>query len=128
MQRYLPVTALAATYFIFAILLNSVGVVILQSIETFAITKSQASVLEGFKDISIAVVSFFVASLLPRVGFKIALLLGLSLVLLVAAITPLFPDFLTIKLLFAAIGIENPRVGGSIPPRGTIYSNTSKPF
>lgn len=105
MQRLIPVMALAVTYFIFAILLNSVGVVILQSIETFAITKSQASVLEGFKDLSIAFVSFFVASILPRIGYKLALLAGLFVVLALTVLTPLFPSFVTIKLLFAAIGV-----------------------
>lgn len=105
MQRLIPVTALAVTYFIFAILLNSVGVVILQSIETFAITKSQASVLEGFKDLSIAFVSFFVASIMPRIGYKLALLAGLFVVLALTVLTPLLPSFLTIKLLFAAIGV-----------------------
>ena len=105
MQRFLAVAALAVTYFIFAILLNSVGVVILQSIESFDITKSQASVLEGFKDLSIAFVSFFVASVLPRIGYKLALLAGLLLVLTAVSVTPILPSFLTIKLLFAAIGV-----------------------
>ncbi len=105
MQRLLAVAALAVTYFIFAILLNSVGVVILQSIESFDITKSQASVLEGFKDLSIAFVSFFVASVLPRIGYKLALLAGLLLVLAAVSVTPILPSFLTIKLLFAAIGV-----------------------
>lgn len=105
MQRFIPVMALAVTYFIFAILLNSVGVVILQSIETFSITKSQASVLEGFKDLSIAFVSFFVASIMPRIGYKLALLVGLVVVFALTVLTPLLPSFLTIKVLFAAIGV-----------------------
>ena len=105
MQRVLPIVALAATYFVFAILLNSVGVVILQSIETFDVSKSQASVLEGYKDLSIAIVSFFVASILPRVGYKLALLGGLLLVALATALTASIPSFVMIKLLFAAIGV-----------------------
>lgn len=105
MQRLIPVMALAVTYFIFAILLNSVGVVILQSIESFSITKSQASVLEGFKDLSIAFVSFFVASIMPRMGYKLALLVGLVVVFALTVLTPLLPSFLTIKILFAAIGV-----------------------
>lgn len=104
MKRYYPHIALATAYFAFAILLNSVGVVILQSIESFSITKSQASVLEGFKDLSIAFVSFFIASLLPRIGYKLALLAGLSLVLVATVITPVIPNFWMIKILFAAIG------------------------
>lgn len=106
MQRFMSVAALAVTYFIFAILLNSVGVVILQSIETFGVSKSEASVLEGFKDLSIAFVSFFIASLLPKVGYKLALLIGLALVGVAVSITPMVANFFMIKVLFAAIGVS----------------------
>lgn len=106
MQRFMSVAALAVTYFIFAILLNSVGVVILQSIETFGVSKSEASVLEGFKDLSIAFVSFFIASLLPKVGYKLALLIGLALVGVAVSITPIVANFFMIKVLFAAIGVS----------------------
>ena len=106
MQRYMSVAALAVTYFIFAILLNSVGVVILQSMETFGVSKSQASVLEGFKDLSIAFVSFFLDSLLPKVGYKLALLIGLVMVGIAVSITPVIANFLMIKILFAAIGVS----------------------
>ena len=53
--------ALFLIYFVFAILLNSVGTVILQVINNYGVSKSGASVLEGFKDLPIAVVSFLVA-------------------------------------------------------------------
>lgn len=104
MSRLLVIASIAASYFIFAILLNSVGTVILQSIESFGITKTQASVLEGFKDLPIAIVSFLVASFLPRVGFKIAMLIGLVLGLIGCLIVPAIADFWTIKLLFALVG------------------------
>ena len=74
--------SLLLTYFVFAILLNSVGTVILQVIHTYQISKEAASVLEGFKDIPIAVVSFVIASFLPRLGYKLALQLALMLVTL----------------------------------------------
>src|SRR5471032_3152225 len=67
-------------YFVFAILLNSVGTVILQVISNYGVSKSSASVLEGFKDLPIAVVSFLVASFLPRLGYKKAMLTGLAIV------------------------------------------------
>jgi len=106
MSRFVVIAAIAASYFVFAILLNSVGTVILQSINSFEITKPQASVLEGFKDLSIAFVSFFVASLIPRIGYKIALLAGLFLVGVACAITPIVANFMVIKLLFACIGVS----------------------
>ena len=56
------IVALALTYAVFAVLLNSVGTVILQSIESFHVTKVAASSLEGFKDLSIAATSFLLAA------------------------------------------------------------------
>ncbi|MGP9802773.1 MFS transporter [Rheinheimera sp. NSM] len=96
--------SLLLTYFVFAILLNSVGTVILQVIHTYQITKEAASVLEGFKDISIAVVSFIIASYLPRLGYKMALQIALVLVTLACIMMPLLPAFWTTKLLFLAVG------------------------
>ena len=104
MSRLLIIVAIAACYFVFAILLNSVGTVILQSINTFEVTKSAASVLEGYKDLSIAIVSFFIASLIPRVGYRLALLIALFLVSIACLLTPLSSEFWAIKLLFATIG------------------------
>jgi len=96
--------SLLLTYLVFAILLNSVGTVILQVVHHYQITKQAASVLEGFKDIPIALVSFLVASLLPRLGYKRALQLALSLVLLACVAMPLLPAFWTTKLLFLTVG------------------------
>lgn len=96
--------ALFSAYFLFAILLNSVGTVILQSIATFGVTKSAASTLDAFKDLPIAAVSFVVASLLPRIGYRRALAIAFAIVGLACLAMPLAPGFLTTKLLFVAIG------------------------
>ena len=104
MSRFITISAMAASYFVFAILLNSVGTVILQSIHSFDISKPQASTLEGFKDLTIAFVSFFIASFIPRIGYKIALMAGLTIVAAACLITPLIGDFWAIKFLFACIG------------------------
>jgi len=106
MSRLLTISAIAVSYFVFAILLNSVGTVILQSINSFGISKPEASTLEGFKDLSIAVVSFFIATIIPRIGYKITLMIGLSLVTVAGVITPLIAEFWVIKLLFACIGVS----------------------
>lgn len=92
-------------YFVFAILLNSVGTVILQVIANYGISKSAASVLEGFKDLPIAVVSFLVASFLPRLGYKKAMLTGLAIVTGACLAMPLAPGFWTTKLLFFCVGV-----------------------
>lgn len=104
--RYIIISAIAASYFVFAILLNSVGTVILQSINSFGISKPEASTLEGFKDLSIAFVSFFIASVIPRIGYKVALMTGLLVVTLACLITPIVGNFLVTKLLFACIGVS----------------------
>ncbi|NOU50014.1 MFS transporter [Pseudoalteromonas sp. JBTF-M23] len=96
--------AMMACYFLFAVLLNSVGTVILQSINTFDVSKTQAAGLEGFKDLSIAIMSFLVASMIPRFGYKLALLGALAAVTLVCLITPQLGQFYAFKLLFAVVG------------------------
>lgn len=91
-------------YFLFAILLNSVGTVILQVQNTFGVTESSAAVLEAFKDLSIAFVSFLVASYLTRIGYKNSMLLALLIVTIACLGMPLVNQFWMTKLLFAAVG------------------------
>ncbi len=50
MNRWLVKISLFVNYFVFAILLNSVGTVILQVQNTYGVSESSASVLEAFKD------------------------------------------------------------------------------
>ena len=74
--------SLFLNYFVFAILLNSVGTVILQVQGNYGISQSSASVLEAFKDLSIAIVSFLFASYIVRIGYKKSMLSALALVTL----------------------------------------------
>ncbi len=96
--------SLFINYFIFAILLNSVGTVILQAQNTYGISESSAAILEAFKDLSIALVSFLVASYLSKIGYKNAMLLALGIVIIACLGMPLVNQFLMTKLLFAAVG------------------------
>jgi fucose permease len=104
MARTRLIAALILTYVAFAMLLNSVGTVILQSISSFDVTKPQASTLEGFKDITIAVVSFVTASYLPRIGLRKALIGALALAVAACFIMPLFGSFNVARLHFALVG------------------------
>ena len=98
--------AMYLNYFVFAILLNSVGIVILKAQKNYGVDELQASVLEAFKDLPIAIVSFLIASFLPRIGYKKAMLIGLGLVS-VACISMYFGNsFGTAKLLFATVGVS----------------------
>ena len=97
--------SLFLNYFVFAILLNSVGTVILQVQNNFGVSKGAASVLEGFKDLSIAIASFIIASFVVRIGYKKAMLIALGLVSIMCLIIPSAPSFLMTKLLFATVGV-----------------------
>ncbi|MGL2994384.1 MFS transporter [Flavobacterium sp. TSSA_36] len=98
--------AMYLNYFVFAILLNSVGIVILKAQRNYGVDELEASILEAFKDLPIAIVSFLVASFLPRIGYKRAMLIGLGLVY-IACITMYFGNsFATAKLLFATVGVS----------------------
>src|ERR1035438_329339 len=96
--------SLFLNYFVFAILLNSVGTVILQVQRNYGVSESAASVLEPCKDLSIATFSFIVASCLTRLGYKRAMLLALGCIALVCLLMPGLPGFGMTKLLFVAIG------------------------
>jgi fucose permease len=96
--------SLFLNYFVFAILLNSVGTVILQVQSNFGVSESSASVLEAFKDLSIAVVSFLVASYIVRIGYKNSMLIALGFISLVCLLMPSLSSFWMTKLLFAATG------------------------
>jgi fucose permease len=98
--------ALFLIYFMFGVLLNSVGTVILQVINNYDVSKSSASVLEGFKDLPIAIVSFLVASFLPRLGYKKAMLIALAIVTCGCVAMPTVPAFWTAKLLFLSVGVS----------------------
>lgn len=126
MSRAPILLALSLTYFVFAILLNSVGTVILQVINQYGVTKEAASVLEGFKDLPIAIVSFLVASFLPRVGFRRAMMLGLGIVGLASVAMPLLPFFWMTKLLFLCVGASFALVKVSVYATVGLIASDSK--
>ena len=98
--------SLYINYFVFAILLNSVGIVILKSQNNYGVDEVQASILEAFKDLPIAFVSFFIASFLPRIGYKKAMLIGLALVSLACVSMYFGNSFDSAKILFATVGVS----------------------
>ncbi|MFZ6688701.1 MFS transporter [Undibacterium sp. SXout11W] len=98
--------ALFLIYFLFAMLLNSVGTVILQVINSFDVSKSDASILEAFKDLSIAAASFLGAAFLPRLGYKKSILIALGLMFFACIAMPLWPGFMCTRLFFMCCGIS----------------------
>jgi fucose permease len=98
--------SLFLNYFVFAILLNSVGTVILQVQNNYGVTQGAASILEAFKDLSIAIASFLVASYITRIGYKRSMLLALALVIIACLLMPFIGGFAMTKLLFAVTGVS----------------------
>lgn len=96
--------SLYLNYFVFAILLNSVGIVILKSLEVYGVDEVEASILELFKDMPIAIVSFFIASFLPRIGYKKSMLAGLAIVTFACIGMYFGNSFWSAKILFACVG------------------------
>lgn len=98
--------SLYLNYFVFAILLNSVGILIQKSINTYHVDELKASSLEAFKDLSIAFVSFLVGSFLPRLGYKRGMLIALGLVFAGCIGMYLGNSFTSVRILFACVGIS----------------------
>ena len=104
MQNWRIKLSLFLNYFVFAILLNSSGIAILQVQNNFGVTKQAAAWIDPCKDLSIAIVSFLVASYIVRFGYKRAMLFALGIISAVCFFIPSVPGFLAIKLLFVAVG------------------------
>lgn len=98
--------SLYINYFVFAILLNSVGIVILKAQNVYGVDEVDASALEAFKDISIMVTSFVIASFLPRIGYKKGMM-GALLVVTIGCVLMYFGNsFWSAKLLFLMVGMS----------------------
>lgn len=98
--------SLFLNYFVFAILLNSVGIVILQVINNYGVTEKAASILEACKDLSIAIFSFAIASFLPRLGYRKSMLAGLFIVAVACLVMTQSTGFLMTKILFICVGVS----------------------
>ncbi|MET0655452.1 MAG: MFS transporter, partial [Pseudoxanthomonas sp.] len=96
--------AMILTYMILAVLLNSVGTLILQAQVSMGVSTAATSILDAFKDMPIAIVSFLVASLLPRLGYRRAMMLGLALVAAACVAMPLLNAFWMVKVMLATVG------------------------
>lgn len=99
------VPTLLLTYFVLTLLIGSVGVVILQVQQSFAVSATQAAFLEPSKDISAALASFFLASRLVVFGLKRTLLIGVAVLALACFVLPSVPAYLTSLLMFSLTGV-----------------------
>jgi fucose permease len=98
--------ALAVNFFVFAILLNTVGIVIARVIDDYGVAGTTAATLEAFKDLSIAAASFLLASYVPRFGYRRTMLVGLMAVMLASILVAAVTGFWVTPVLYATIGVS----------------------
>ena len=126
MQNWQIKLSLFCNYFVFAVLLNSVGTVVLQVQNTYGVSASQASILEAFKDLSIAITSFLVASFVVRIGYKRSMMAALALISIMCLAMPHLPAFWMTKLLFLLIGVSFALTKVSVFATLSLVTDTSK--
>lgn len=126
MKKHALTISLFINYFVFAILLNSVGIVILKAQKNFGVDEVQASMLELFKDLPIAIVSFLVASFLPRIGYKKSMLIALAIVTIACLGMYAGNSFWTAKLLFLCVGVAFALIKVSVYATIGLVTSTEK--
>jgi len=119
-------TALFLNYFVFAILLNTVGIVILQVINDYNVSRVTAGSLEAFKDLSIMILSFLVASYIPKIGYKRSMIGGLFAVSLVSIIVALVHHYWIAPLLYIVTGASFAFIKVSVYSTVGIITNNQK--
>lgn len=93
---------LKLTFLIFSMVLNCMGLVILQLSE--AISYEKLGFLESFKDLPIAFISLFAVNFISKTGTKKALITALVIVGACSCLLPFIEDFWFYKVWFAIIG------------------------
>lgn len=106
--------SLALNFVVFAILLNTVGIVIKRVIDDYHVGEATAASLEAFKDLSIAGASFLLASYIPRIGYRRSMLAGLLAVTLASMLVALVTGFWVAPVLYMTIGTSFALMKGSV--------------
>ncbi len=96
--------ALFLNFFLFAILLNTVGVVIAQTITDYGVSRVQAASLEAYKDLSIMLASMLLASFVPRFGYRRSMLVALLAVTLASILMAAATGFWAAPVLYMVVG------------------------
>jgi fucose permease len=104
----------ALNFVVFAILLNTVGIVIKRVIDDYGVNEATAASLEGFKDLSIAFASFLLASYIPRLGYRRAMLTGLLAVTLASMLVAAVAGFWVTPVLYMTIGVSFALMKGAV--------------
>lgn len=92
------------SFLIFSMLLNSMGVIILQLSEK--VSYRGLGILESFKDIPMAMVSLFCVHLIAKTGNKNALIFSLIFIVISCIALPLVDTFWFFKIWLSIVGIS----------------------
>ena len=92
------------SFLIFSMLLNSMGVIILQLSEK--VSYKGLGVLESFKDIPMAIMSLYCVHLIAKTGNKNALIFSLLFILASCIALPLVDTFWFFKIWLSIVGIS----------------------
>lgn len=95
---------LMLSFLIFSMLLNSMGVIILQLSEK--VSYKGLGFLESFKDIPMAIMSIFCVSLIAKTGNKNALIFSLLFILVSCIALPLVDAFWFFKIWLSIVGVS----------------------
>jgi fucose permease len=105
-NRIRVIIALALTYALLGILMNSVGVVILQSIRHFDATKPMGSTLEACKDLSVVAASFLLATRVPLIGYRRTLIGAMAVMAATCLLASFANGFVAMQALFVMTGLS----------------------
>jgi len=106
--------SLALNFFVFAILLNTVGIVIKRVIDDYSVGDATAASLEAFKDLSIAAASFLLASYIPRIGYRRSMLIGLLAVTGASMLVAAVAGFWVTPVLYMVVGVSFALMKGAV--------------
>ncbi len=98
--------SLIFNYFIVALLLNSVNVFVIQMSNQFHASEGVISAFAPVKDFTILVASFILASLIPKMGPRKSIVIGLLCILVACVMMGVYPAIVTSFLFFILLGIS----------------------
>ncbi|WP_242446024.1 MFS transporter [Sphingopyxis lindanitolerans] len=104
-MRARTIITLALTYALLGLLMNSVGIVILQSIVHFGASKLMGSTLEACKDLSVVVASFLLVGAVPAFGYRRSLIAILAVMAFVCLLASFATGFPAMQALFVMTGL-----------------------
>ncbi len=97
--------SLYLNFLLFAILMSSDGILILQVQKHYGVAASTAGLLGGFRDMSVAVAAVLLAAYVARMGYKRSMLISLLMVALICLLVPIGNSFTTIEMFFLVTGV-----------------------